>query len=103
METSIVFQEKQTKIYIGKHKVTKSTYGEEFIELHLVCSPEEESGYNSTAKKGEQTIVVENKFVKILIFKNIHSMEVLKQEIETGLENIQYFEGGGYLYVKKEF
>lgn len=103
MEPQIQFQEKQTKIYLGKHKITPSNYGERFIELHLVCAAEESSGYNSVTVKGKETMIVENKFVKILTFENIYSMETIKSEIENGFQNIMFFENGGYLFSKKEF
>lgn len=101
MESCIVFQENQTKIYIGKHKLTKSLFGESFIELHLVCNPEESSGYNSLCPKTKK--ILEKKFVKILTFENFFSLEKVKEEIELNLININFFETGGYLYIKKDF
>ena len=97
MEPTIQFQENQTKIYLGKHKLIKSAYENSedaeqgFIDLHLVCQADETSGYGN------------EKFVSILIFENKYSIEEIKQEIENGFQNILYFENGDYLYAKKEF
>lgn len=101
MESAIQFQENQTKIYLGKHKLMKSKCGEEYIELHLVCPPDETSGYNTYNEKNKT--VTHEKFVTVLTFENKHSIEELKLEIENEFTKLKYFESGGYIYVKKLF
>lgn len=104
MEPAIIFQENQTKIYLGKNKITPSL-NPNFIQLHLVCNSETSSGYNIKEfnKQTKEEKIIENKFVMIFEFENIYPLEFIKEEILNGLQNIMYFENGGYLYVKKDF
>lgn len=82
----IIFRENQNKIFVGKNKIQQSSYPG-YLDYHIVCEPNVESGYGN------------NKYVKVVSFENIYSLEDIKS-FET---NIMYFENGGYIYDKKAF
>ena len=89
----IEFKENQQKIFIGKNKITKSTFNNN-LDLHLVYSTDVKSGYS-------------NKFVRIITFENIYEFETIKNIVsnnfEDSFQNIKYFENGGYLFNKGSF
>jgi len=88
----IDFKEGQNKIYVGKHKITKSPY-EGYIELHLVYSYEETSGY-----KG--------KFVRVLTVENVYNINTFKNiKVSHHEENFDFthWDSGGYDYDKNSF
>jgi len=109
MEPAIQFQEKQEKIYLGKNKITKSSFGELYVDLHIVEQPNEESGYShsvtkyNSATKSNETTIIHEKFVRVIAFENVYSTETIKEEIQNGLQNMMYFENGGYYYIKNQF
>ena len=88
----IQFNENQTKIFIGKNKITKSLFSNH-LDFHLVYSQDLSSGY-------------ESKFVRIVAIENIYSIDDLKNiktETFNDVLDIIYFENGGYLFDKKTF
>jgi translation elongation factor EF-1beta len=101
----ITFKEKQTKIYVGKHKLTPSSFGIDFIDLHLVTPEEPGSGYEIVTRnpKTKEINVEQIKSVRVISFENLYPIDEVKQEINNGFLNIKYFENGGYAYLKKEF
>ena len=92
-DKGVQFKKGQVKIYIGKHKLTKSlTNG--YLDLHIVYSTDNNSGYNG-------------KFVRIITFENIYDFDTIKSIVTTNYEddiqNIMYVENGGYLFNKASF
>ena len=89
----IEFREDQTEIFIGKNKLTQSSY-DGCLDMHLVYLMDERSGY-------------EGKFVRVITFENKYSFEVIREiksdNFEDEIDGIMYFESGGYLYDKKLF
>ena len=89
----IIFKENQEKIFIGKHKITESSY-QNHIDLHFLYAQDEKSGYPG-------------KFVRIITFENVYDFDTIKNittnNFEDDFENIKYFENGGYAYDKKTY
>ncbi len=88
----IQFKEGQEKIFVGKNKITKSSFNG-FLNFHLVYSLDIKSGY-------------EEKFVRVIAFEDIYEFDVLKNIVSGNFEDIfdiRYFENGGYIFNKKTF
>ena len=112
MENVIVFAEKQNKIYLGKNKITPSSFGAEYLDLHIVQQENMESGYfdevwKEVGKGENKKMVLESqtpyKFSRVVTFENKYTIEELRSEIENGLIGLMCFENGGRRYIKKEF
>jgi hypothetical protein len=83
----ITFKEVQDKIFIGKHKLTNSSF-KGYLDLHIICQADELSGYGLS------------KFVRVITFENVYDFETVKV---LNLDSIKYFENGGYEYNKINF
>ena len=91
----ITFNEGQSKITLGKHKIQPSNYPPGAIDLHVVYPEDKSSGY-------------EGKFVRVITFENKYSVDTFKNITPTNHEediipDVMYWENGGYLYNKKTF
>lgn len=100
----ITFKEDQSKIFIGKHKLQKSSFPIGYLDHHLIYAPDEKSWYGDMMKDK----FIASKFVRVITFENIYDFETLKKVVtenfeEDVLEEVKYFDSGGYLYDKKSF
>ena len=89
----ISFKEGQDKIFVGKNKITKSSY-DGFLDFHIVYTADEKTGYSN------------NKFVRIIAFENMYDFETIKNITTNNCDDeleIMYLENGGYVYDKKTF
>jgi len=106
MENVITFNEGQSKIYLGKNKITPSSFGVSYLDLHLVQVEDESSGYVDEVWNAKGTELVSRmpyKFSRVVTFENMYTIEELKAAIENGLNGLMCFENGGRRYIKKEF
>lgn len=72
-------------ISLSGGKLCESVY-HNHVDFHKICDPDNKSGYDG-------------KFVSILTFENIYDFETVRDNIE----DVMYFENGGYLYRRKAF